>query len=62
VAGEIAQQLKALAAFSEDLGSTSSTHTAPLELPEDLIPSSDLHRNQSHLWQIHIHEGKISIQ
>jgi hypothetical protein len=54
----IAQQIRALATLSEDPGSAPSTHYPCLQ---DQIPSSDLHRHQTHMWSTYINACKILI-
>ena len=48
-AGEMAQQLRALAALIEDPGSIPSTHRAAL-VPGNPMPSSDSRGHQAHMW------------
>jgi hypothetical protein len=56
-AGEMAQWVRTLVVFTEDLGSVPSTHITPI--PGDLTPSFDFHEHEICTWgtykHIHIH-------
>ena len=61
-AGEMAHQLRALAALTEDLGSILAPHGSSqpsgTQVPRDLTPSSGLCGHQTHTLRIAIHAGK----
>lgn len=55
----MAQSLRTLAAFAEDLGTVPSTHVVTYNpVPEDLKPSFDLQGHQANMWCAHLHPGK----
>ena len=60
-AGEMAQQLRALAALPEDwLLTQKLTAICIAPVPGDLVPSSDLLGHQAHMWYTAIHSSKTS--
>lgn len=65
-AGETAWPWTSLTLLSMHLDLFSITHVVVYNLlyvipvPEDLIPSSELHTNQVHMWETHKHAVKYS--
>ena len=63
---EMAQQLRALAALAEDLGSVPSTHTVvhnhlKLHFWGNMVSCSDFCEHQTHVWSTYADAGKTVI-